>query len=130
MSSLAKKETKVIVNATQSVASWSGPLPSPGTLQQYGDFLPGSPERILAMAERESAHRHTIEIEASKNSTLDTKQYHSAIVRGQWMAFMLVIVAMAAACYCAYIGQTAIGCVIAGTTLVSVVASIIGKRRT
>lgn len=130
MSSLQKKERKeVILHASQSV-SWSGPLPSPDALQKYGDFLPGSPERILAMAERETSHRHAMELESAKNSSFDTQQYHAAIVRGQWMALFLVVVALMAACYCAYIGQSAIGTVIAGTTLVSVVASMIGKRRT
>ncbi len=35
----------------------SGPLPTPGTLQQYGDVLAEAPERILRMAEIEQQSR-------------------------------------------------------------------------
>ena len=39
----------------------SGPLPSPVTLDQYNNVHPGAAERIIAMAEKEQAHRHQIE---------------------------------------------------------------------
>lgn len=34
-----------------------GPIPSPDTLFQYDQLLPGTADRIVAMAEREQAHR-------------------------------------------------------------------------
>lgn len=38
-----------------------GPLPTPKLLGGYDQVLPGSAERIMLMAEREQAHRHTQE---------------------------------------------------------------------
>jgi len=37
---------------------FAGPLPPPEFFAEYNRILPGSAERILAMAEREQAHRH------------------------------------------------------------------------
>ncbi len=38
-----------------------GPLPHPAILQGYEDVLPGAAERIIALAEKQSAHRMGIE---------------------------------------------------------------------
>jgi hypothetical protein len=38
-----------------------GPLPTPQDLFEYDRLLPGSAERIIAMAEREQAHRMNLE---------------------------------------------------------------------
>lgn len=40
--------------------SWSGPLPPPDALRQYG-FIKDGPERILRMAEQQARHRQKIE---------------------------------------------------------------------
>ncbi|MCL4395750.1 MAG: DUF2335 domain-containing protein, partial [Chloroflexi bacterium] len=53
---------------------YSGPLPHPRIFAQFEKVLPGSAERILAMAERQQAHR--IKLEATviqsdaRNSTI------------------------------------------------------------
>lgn len=39
----------------------SGPIPSPEVFREYEDILPGSADRILAMAELQQAHRHSLE---------------------------------------------------------------------
>ena len=39
----------------------AGPLPPPEMLAGYEEVLPGSPERILRMAEKQEEHRHSIE---------------------------------------------------------------------
>jgi uncharacterized membrane protein len=41
--------------------SFHGPLPPPAFLEHYARIIPGSPERILAMAEQQSRHRREIE---------------------------------------------------------------------
>ena len=38
--------------------SYSGPLPHPRHFEQFDSVMPGSASRILAMAEKEQAHRH------------------------------------------------------------------------
>lgn len=43
------------------VQHYQGPLPPPAMLRGYEELVPGGAERILAMAERQAAHRQTIE---------------------------------------------------------------------
>jgi uncharacterized membrane protein len=40
---------------------YSGPLPTSGEFQGYEQALPGTANRILVIAEKESEHRHNIE---------------------------------------------------------------------
>jgi uncharacterized membrane protein len=47
--------------ASASIEQFSGPLPHPTILKQYDEVLPGGAERIVAMAERQSAHRQQLE---------------------------------------------------------------------
>lgn len=41
--------------------SYSGPIPPASELRKYEDILPGSADRILQMAERQSSHRQEME---------------------------------------------------------------------
>lgn len=41
-----------------AVSSYSGPLPPPDALIKYNEASPGAADRIIAMAEKEMAHRH------------------------------------------------------------------------
>lgn len=43
------------------VQQFRGPLPPPAVLRGYDEVVPGGAERILAMAERQAAHRQNIE---------------------------------------------------------------------
>ncbi len=43
------------------VQHYQGPLPPPAMLRGYEELVPGGVARILAMAERQAAHRQTIE---------------------------------------------------------------------
>src|SRR6266542_3762073 len=53
-----------VVQQTTLQASFAGPLPPPSTLQRYEELVPGAADRILAMAERNQAHRHALETAA------------------------------------------------------------------
>lgn len=48
---IMRKEIKAVIS------EFSGPLPPPSIIQGYEDVIPGAAERILAMAEKQSAHR-------------------------------------------------------------------------
>ena len=50
-----RKEIKAVVS------EFSGPLPPPSIIQGYENVIPGAAERILAMAEKQSAHRQFME---------------------------------------------------------------------
>lgn len=61
---LAKALFKIEQTYTLSVQQethHSGPLPHPETLAQYEEIIPNGAERIMAMAEKQSAHRIELE---------------------------------------------------------------------
>jgi uncharacterized membrane protein len=62
------------------MATYSGPLPPAADFERYNAALPGAAERILAMAEKEAAHRHDAEdslvkeeVRASKTGQFGSK---------------------------------------------------------
>lgn len=57
-----------IVRTEQAVA-FSGPLPPPEMLKQYNDAFDGCAERIVAMAERQSDHRQSLETTVIRGNT-------------------------------------------------------------
>lgn len=74
-----------IVAASQQVTEFSGPLPPPDTLAKYDQVLPGLAERIVALAEKQSAHRQSLEV-ATVGGNI------AAQACGQWLAFAIVLV--------------------------------------
>ena len=71
-----KDQSRPVVNPRQELQQYqySGPIPPPLMLEQYNKIIPGSAERILKMAEEQTAHRRNLEKQAlstdSRNSTL------------------------------------------------------------
>lgn len=61
-----RKVMEAVVMSTR----YSGPLPPPEFLSAYKDILPGSPERILVMAEKEQQHRHDVDDTVVKSTML------------------------------------------------------------
>ncbi|MFT6590324.1 MAG: putative membrane protein [Rhodoferax sp.] len=78
-------------------AQWSGPLPPPGALAQFNDIIPDGAERIMAMVEREQAHRIAHETKELDAATRDFS-------RGHWMGAVIALSCVAAATYTAFIG--------------------------
>lgn len=52
---IMRKEIRAVIS------EFSGPLPPPSIIQGYENVVPGAAERILAMAEKQSAHRQLME---------------------------------------------------------------------
>lgn len=71
-----------------------GPIPPPEVLLQYNELLPGSADRILAMAEQESAHRRSIESASLEADVQSSCREHIHRMRGQLFAFILAISAI------------------------------------
>ncbi len=40
---------------------YSGPIPPPEMMREFDSIVPGAADRILSMAERQEAHRHSLE---------------------------------------------------------------------
>jgi len=55
------KDQSALSNAVMVQAQFSGPLPPPAILEHYDQIQPGAANRIICMAEEQSAHRRAIE---------------------------------------------------------------------
>ena len=67
-----------------------GPLPDPAALAEYEQIKPGFADRIVVMAEKESAHRRELERDCETAECEHAK-------RGQWMAFWISMVSLGVA---------------------------------
>ena len=88
--------------------SWTGPLPSPNDFQHYNNILPGAAERILAMAEREEDHRHSLEHREATRSLI-----------GLIFGFTTAISALIAGAGLVFTGHGLAGTIIVGVDLVA-----------
>ena len=115
------KNNKQIRTEITQVQQWSGPLPAPESLAKYDSVVPGSAERILAMAEKEQNHRHQTEDKAAR------RQYVIAFL-SVLFAFACVIALVGLVFYAIYKGSdnSALAAII---TAIAAVAGIFGVRK-
>lgn len=112
-----------VLRRTQSFA-WTGPLPPPDILRAYENLLPGSAERIIAMAEKQSEHRRGIE-KIVINSGATNQRW------GVVFGFIIAIMALLLAGYALYEGRSQTGTAIVITTIGSLAGVfIVGKYLT
>lgn len=79
-----------------------GPIPPPGLLKQYGEIIPNAPERILAMAEKQSTHRQYLEKIVVEG---DNKRAN----KGQWMAFVIACITIIGGFSLIYLSKDILG---------------------
>ena len=106
--------------------SFTGPLPHPSILAQYNGLFSGGAERIVAMAERNQAHRHEIEkIVVSGNVKAQS--------RGQWFGLIVALLGMGGAIWLIAHGQTWGGVGLGGIDVLGLVGLFIysheGKKK-
>lgn len=94
---------------------YRGPIPPPELLKQYDAVVPGAADRILQMAERQSAHRQRIEIIAVEHEVRSSRF-------GQGGAVFIATLGITARAYIASRGQTVAGTSVIGGTI-GVIAS-------
>jgi uncharacterized membrane protein len=99
-----------------------GPLPDPEDLAKYNQIIPEGADRIMKMAERQSAHR--IEIE---KTVINSQQVQSQ--RGQYFGLVAVFVGVGASVYLAMNGHDVVAGVLGGTTVVSLAIAFITGRK-
>jgi uncharacterized membrane protein len=100
------------VTAKIQAEYFSGPLPPPSLLARYNDLIPNGAERILAMAERQSAHRESMEAQVVTGNLAIQKQ-------GAYLAFILSLVIILGGIFLMCMGKDAYG-------FASIVTSIAG----
>jgi uncharacterized membrane protein len=98
----------------QKSESFSGPLPHPDLLLKFDEVVPGAAERILKLAETQSAHR--IELERMVVS--------SDISRSKWgqiLGFILAVIGLTASVVIGIFGSALGGGIMGATTVASLV---------
>lgn len=120
-----RKKDEILRTVTLSLIqekSHSGPLPAPETLDYYNQIIPNGAERIMQMAENQQKHRHQLEAKVIPSQITQSKL-------GQIFGFILGLVGLGCGTFLAYVGQTYVGGIIAGATVVSLVSVfVIGKK--
>ncbi|SRR3989344_2600324 len=103
-----------VVVQQHSVQSFSGPLPHPDILRKFEEVVPGSAERIIKMAEEQSAHR----------KDLEQKVISSDIARSKWgqiLGFVIAISGLVVSTLVSIYGNAIAGGIIGVGTLASLV---------
>lgn len=78
----AKRNEEVKQVVAQVISEFSGPIPPPSIIRGYEDIMPGAADRILKMAEIQSAHRQELEKKMVESEARDS-------LLGVVFAFML-----------------------------------------
>jgi len=73
------------ISTVRQSVSFSGPLPPPGLLAQYNDVIPNGAERLMVMAEKQSAHRESLEAKVVAGNV-------ASQARGSHYAFIICLV--------------------------------------
>jgi len=118
-----KKEIVRQALLTISETSYSGPIPPPSSFAQYENILPGSADRILTLAEKQSHHRIEIEDAVIKNQI-------KVANRGQIFGFIAFIACLILAFLFAYLFdmKTFAATFLCVTTVTIVTLFITGKN--
>ncbi|HXE09290.1 MAG TPA: DUF2335 domain-containing protein, partial [Acidobacteriaceae bacterium] len=95
--------------------SWSAPLPHPELLKKYNEAFPGCAERIVAMAEAQSAHRQKIESEVVNGNVYSQKT-------GLWLGFVLALIVISSGAWLVYNGRIEWGAGFIGVPLIALVS--------
>ncbi|MGL4598930.1 MAG: DUF2335 domain-containing protein [Bacteroidia bacterium] len=103
-------------------STFIGPIPPPEILRGYNDILPNGAERIVAMAEKQSNHRMSLEDHAIREELKQSR-------RGQLFGLLLGVTGLGLATVLACLGHETTAGIFGTTTIVGLVAVfVIGKR--
>ena len=95
-------------------SSFAGPLPPPELLRGYEEVSPGAAQRIIGMAETQSAHRREIEQRMSNAAVEEMRRQFSENRIGQLCAVSVSVAFLIAGVYVALAGHPWPGAVIGG----------------
>ena len=101
---------------------WEGPLPPPAALAAFEQIQPGLADRITAMAEKEQAHRQSIQRMAMLG---EVARSVGGLVSGFIIAILLILVSG----YLILEGRDIAGSTLGGGTLVSLVTVFVARGR-
>ena len=100
---------------------FSGPIPPPSILSDYNEVVSGAAERILLMAEANSAHQINIETIALTEAVGATK-------RGQICGLIIGLSTFVTVMFAVWHGCQVTASIVGGTTVVGLVAVFVTGR--
>ncbi len=113
-----RREIKAVIMSRH----FQGPLPPPEILAAYKTVLPGSPERVFTMAEKEQQHRHDVE-NAMISGALKQQ------TKGQVLGFILALLFGAASFILGLKGQTWLAGILGTSTVIGLaVVFVLNKQ--
>lgn len=107
---------------------YRGPLPPPEILQKYDTVLPGAAERIIAMAERQAAHRQQMEKEVVQGEIADKEADRQEAHRGQLFGLVIALVAFSCGTALVIMGHAKAGTAIATSVILGLVSVFVFGR--
>lgn len=109
---LGPNEPPRAITAVHQSISFSGPLPPPDLLDRYNQVIPNGADRIMAMAERQSAHRESLEAQVVAGNI-------KSQARGTLYAFIICLITILGGFGLIYLGRNVGG-------LVAILSSLAG----
>lgn len=128
------------VQSEVKTQTFSGPIPPPQVLEQYNKIVPNAAERILKMAEDESAHRRSQDIMIlNANMTaqarqLDiserqTKSIFKSDTIGQILGFLVCLAAISGSVYLAANNQPYVAAALTVLPLGAIIRALLPRLR-
>ena len=105
---------RAVVVHKETYQSFSGPLPHPEILRLFNEAVPGSAERIIKMAEEQSAHRRDLEKKVIESDVASSKW-------GQTLGFIIDMTGLMVSAVVAIYGNAWAGTIIGVGTIASLV---------
>ena len=109
-----EKRAGAIIQAAVEMSRFSGPLPHPDDLAKYEQVLSGASDRIISMAERQAAHRQSLE-KAVILSNVAIQKW------GLGSAFVLALIAIGGGVWLSLKGLSGVGL----TAIISALAALV-----
>lgn len=97
---VSKEKKDKLVAFVECIEMYKGPIPHPSIIAEYEKLIPGSADRILSMAERQSSHRISLQSKVVEAEIKNSK-------KGQIFGFVLAILMIGAGITFAFLGMEA-----------------------
>jgi uncharacterized membrane protein len=110
------------IQAVSKRVSYSGPLPATNEFAAYEKALPGTVERLVAMAEKQSKHRRKMD-----EKIVDKSLRLNSV--GQIISFTISVLALGAVCLCVVLSQPGASIAPALIAIPSILSVIFNRKR-
>lgn len=118
---------RVVERAIMRAEAFSGPTPHPDHLDRYEATHPGAAQIIFEEYQANSRHNREMERATLELQRSHLEKNHDLDRTSSTRAFWLVLAGMLTVGGCAYLHETTLGGVVAGTLLVAVLRSYLPK---